>query len=358
MRPWRNLLGLAACAVVVVWACAEAVAADAETPRAVRLAFALAVTLPLFAAPRVPLAVACAGVLALPVNAAFDILPFPEAMVTPLQVLPAAAFVAGLYVEPGERAPLIGAALLAVTLITGATGHATAGEYVFLTALIVTPWGLGWALRTRHAEAGRMHERHAAAAREHAEQIALAVAAERRVIARDLHEIVTTSVGSIATRVAAARQVVDEQPAVAQRAMGEIRDLASDALDDMRRLLALLRDPDPPALVPSPSVAQLRGLVAAPVELEADDASLALRDGVSLAVYRLVEEVLGEPEVSVRRVRVAAQPAKVRLVIEGADEPAGDVLLGRLRERVRLYDGELEVALGATTWTLNVELPR
>ncbi|GIG62269.1 ATPase [Longispora fulva] len=126
-----------------------------------------------------------------------------------------------------------------------------------------------------------------------------AVVDERVRIARELHDVVAHHISVISVHSGLARYVFDSDPDTARRALGTIRDTSAEVLDEMRRLLALLRiGPDARPYDPAPGVARLdelaRRLTEAglPVEVVVTGEPRALAPGVDQCVYRIVQESL------------------------------------------------------------------
>lgn len=196
-----------------------------------------------------------------------------------------------------------------------------------------------------------------------------AVAAERARVARELHDVVAHSVSVIAIQAGAAEALLDlDQPARAH--VQAVRRTAHEALEELRRLVGMLREEVVP-YDPAPGLAQLADLLeevrcaGVPVALELDAARAPLPAGLELAIYRIVQESLA----NVRRhaggtaeatVAVRVGPGTVELeVVNGPSTAAaspgealapsargdGQGVIG-MRERARLYGGTLDA--GAT----------
>lgn len=135
-----------------------------------------------------------------------------------------------------------------------------------------------------------------------------AVNAERMRIARELHDIVAHSVTVIVLQAAGAQRLLDTEPEQSRRALTQIGEVGKQAMDELRRLLRVLRAPEqtradpggrgkPPA-APQPGLAQTSALVASiraagtPVTLREAGEPLSLEPGVDLAAYRIVQEAL------------------------------------------------------------------
>jgi signal transduction histidine kinase len=237
---------------------------------------------------------------------------------------------------------------------------------VFLALLAGAPWAAGTAVRSRRLKDRELeHERARAAA---------AIVEERARIARELHDVVAHSISVMVLQARGGRRVLDSEPADAREAFAAIEGTGQQALDEMRRLLVMLRRSDEElALAPQPTLRELDGLVeqvqaaGLPVQLDIEGEPRDLPPGVELSAFRIVQEALTN---ALRH----AGPARARVVIRyGADDleleiaddgpgvgngsGAGYGLLG-LRERVSVYGGELEAGRQAGGgYALRVRLP-
>ena len=183
------------------------------------------------------------------------------------------------------------------------------------------------------------------------ETAARAVAEDRLVIARELHDAVSGNLGAITVRCAVARRV-ETAPDGLRRALDDVEAASREATDGLRRMLAVLRDertpPTPGAVTASAPPAGagpgLAGSLAEAidgaqragvrVELDADavtgagaetDAApgAAAPGGPTAAVSRAAVRVVGEALVNTAR---HAGPTRARVTL--LEEP------GRLRVRV------------------------
>jgi signal transduction histidine kinase len=106
-----------------------------------------------------------------------------------------------------------------------------------LALILVVAWAFGSLMRQRRAYATDLQQQAASQA----------VAEERLRIARELHDVVAHSMSVIAVQAGFGRYVIDDQPAKAREALGAIQATSRDALDEMRRMLSVLRQPEPGA---------------------------------------------------------------------------------------------------------------
>lgn len=264
------------------------------------------------------------------------------------------------------REPYVGAALGASALLffdLRVEALQAASEIIFHWLVFTLTWVAGRSLAVAERRA-RVHLQRAVDAEVAASSAVLAaVMDERTRIARELHDVVAHAVSSIVVQAGAAQQVVDSDPAYARRALGSIRDTGAEALDEMRRVVAILRqDGDPGSLAPQPGVGMIPTLLgeARTHGLEVDWATegqpVPLSPGLDLAVFRIVQEAL----TNVRR-HAAASRVCVRLTygadaldVEVRDDGRGarsgsgrhgHGLVG-MHERVSLYGGTVHAGPG------------
>jgi signal transduction histidine kinase len=226
-------------------------------------------------------------------------------------------------------------------------------------ACSVGAWGLGLYVETRRQYKRELERRTALVKREREQQAQLAAHEERAAIARELHDIVAHSVSVMLVGVRGARDVLRSDPDVADATLGKVETSAEQSLGELRRLLALLREPTGAAESrPQPSLAQLDELVeeyrsaGLPVTLERVGEPQSLPGGVELSVYRIVQEaltnVLKHSRASRVDVTLAFRDSRLELEIVDDGSPLhGDAVapghgLVGMRERVALLGGELE----------------
>ncbi|MFH9725454.1 histidine kinase [Streptomyces sp. NPDC017254] len=193
-----------------------------------------------------------------------------------------------------------------------------------------------------------------------------AVAEEQARIARELHDVIAHHISVIAVQSGLADYVFDTDPATARKALGTIADTSSEALEEMRRMLTLLRTGDkaPESYAPMPTLSGLADMAArmhaggVPVELIVEGRPRTLPPGVELCAYRVVQEaltnVLKHARPARAEVRVRYQPH--RLLVSVTDDgpgvnPArigtegGHGLIG-MHERAKLYGGAVTTGPG------------
>jgi signal transduction histidine kinase len=277
-----------------------------------------------------------------------------------------------------RREALACVAVLEVAIVAGTVLAAGGGwwtDAIFLSGLVAAAVGLGLYASTRRAYLAELRDRAERLERERDQQGALAAAAERARIAREMHDIVAHHLTVMVTLSDAAIAASATSPERATDVMRSVSATGRRALADTRRLLDVLRQrprqgPDD-ALQPVPDLAQLDALVeqvrsaGLDTTLEIGGAVPDVPPGVQLTVYRLVQEALtntlkhGGPGARAT-VRLEFVPGELRVDIDddGAGAAAsataasataasatanvGSGLVG-MRERVRAYGGAVQV---------------
>lgn len=248
------------------------------------------------------------------------------------------------------------------------------GGAVSVLVIFVFGWLVGYALRERTARTEAAEERAARAEREREAAARLAVAEERTRIARELHDVVAHAVSVMVLQVGAVRHRMRGADAEDRELLENVERAGRAALVEMRRLLGAMRgEGDEPERVPAPGLSDLDGLIAhvrasgLAVELRVDGEPVVLPAGLDLSVYRIVQEALTNTlrHSAARRAEVALtfgpQELRVQVRDDGRGPVDGDGLghgLVGIRERVKIYGGELSVAAAPTGgFVLEARLP-
>jgi signal transduction histidine kinase len=273
------------------------------------------------------------------------------------------AFALGLHGR-GRRPSLVFSASLGILVVhdlyAWARGFTAAGDTIPAWFFLAAAYGAGVALQRRAQLADVLADR--------------AVADERSRIARELHDVVAHDVSVMVVQAQGAARILEgDQPEV-RAALGAIETTGRAAVDEMRRLLGVLRQSDEEiALAPQPSLAALGTLVdtvreaGLPVELEVVGEPTALPPGVDLSAYRIVQEALTNAlkHAGPARARVVVRYGADAVELEVSDDGAGvsgapgtgHGLVG-MRERVALYGGDLQAGQRREGgWALRARLP-
>jgi signal transduction histidine kinase len=236
-------------------------------------------------------------------------------------------------------------------------------DAIFLSGMLAAAVGLGLYFATRRAYLAELHDRAERLERERDQQGALAAAAERDRIAREMHDIVAHH---LTVMVALSDGAIAASAASPERAVEVMRSVSATgrrALTDTRRLLGVLRSDHEDAASqrqPVPDLAELDTLIeqvraaGLATTLEVHGAAPPVPAGVQLTVYRLVQEALtntlkhgGADAHAKVRLRYLPGELLVNVDDDGAGAAAqapsevGGGLVG-MRERVHAYGGDVQ----------------
>jgi signal transduction histidine kinase len=234
--------------------------------------------------------------------------------------------------------------------------------FIFVSGMVTAAAVLGINTRTRRAYLATLEERARRLEIERDQQAQIAAAAERALIAREVHDVVTHSLSVMVALTDGASYAVHTAPDQAAQAVAKASEVGRQAITDMQRVLGVLRGSAGATMAelhPQPGLAQLDTLLAEvrvaglPVELVVSGARPDLSSGMELAVFRVVQEALtntrkhAEPGASARvRLDFSARAIDVTVVDDGVAGPAtgdaGGHGIAGMRERVAAFGGELE----------------
>jgi signal transduction histidine kinase len=260
----------------------------------------------------------------------------------------------------GREVVLGGVVILAAFALSVVTDDTPAVDQVVGFVFLLLPAVIGAAVRFRASARERQLER--------------VRSRERERLARELHDTVAHHVSAIVIRAQAGRVAAGTDPAAAVEALEGVEEEGARTLEEMRAMVAALRDGGAGAeLAPPAGVADLERLVHAPagrlrVDLGLDGELDALPPAVDAAVYRIVQESVTNVmrhavDATEVVVRVTGEPRRVRVTVRDDGARAGrgrdGYGLAGLRERAALLGGELRAGPGADQgWRVEAELPR
>jgi signal transduction histidine kinase len=112
-------------------------------------------------------------------------------------------------------------------------------------AVTVATWVTAYSVRTRRLYVETLEERAATLERERDHLALLAVADERAAIAREVHDVVAHSLSVMIVQADAAGYTLDGPQAPARKALATIASTGREALEDMGRVVQLLRGAQP-----------------------------------------------------------------------------------------------------------------
>jgi len=209
---------------------------------------------------------------------------------------------------------------------------------------------------------------------EHEERARQAIADERARIARELHDAVGHSVSIMTVQASAVRRLLHPDQQRELEALTAVEKTGREALDEMRRMVGILRRPDePPSLVPQPGLDQIEALVqhvqdtGLEVELRVEGQPIALPMGLDLTAYRLVQEGLTNvlKHAHATRAEVVLRYLATSVEVEVSDDGVGGETSGQsghgligMHERVSLYQGQLSAGpIDGGGYALRARLP-
>jgi signal transduction histidine kinase len=354
-RAWDTLV-----LVLVVCVLFEVLATNQDVPLELSVPVALLMTVPLLWGQRTPLPVAAVVLGAWVVQAfAGDWRLEPQSELLPVCLV---FWALGAYVptRPGRWAlGLSFAALVAHQY----------DDIVVLGPLMVGVYAAGRLMQSREQLAAALQ-----AERAHAERYA--VAEERARIARELHDVVGHSIAMMTVQAGAERMALGDDRPETSKVLNQIEVTGRQTLQEMRRMLGLLRSDDSVDFTPQPGLAQVGALaqrmagsgLQVNVQVEGEPGPVA--PGVDISAYRIVQEALTNvlKHADAVRATVRVQHSDGGLEIEVTDDGTARAVatqengqghgLSGMRERVALYGGTLEAGpVPAGGWRVVARLP-
>jgi signal transduction histidine kinase len=214
---------------------------------------------------------------------------------------------------------------------------------LWYVSIAVATWAAGYTVRTRRLYVASLEERAATAEREREHLARIATAQERATIARELHDVVAHSLAVMVVQADGAAYALDQDTGAARGAIRQVAVTGREALDDMRRLVHVLRDG--PEGMEDPAGGDDR------IVQEALTNVLRHAGQAAMATVRL-----GYQEPGALTVEVTDDGAG-RLATDRKPDHGGHGLVG-MRERVAVHGGRFEA--GPRTgpgWRVRATLP-
>jgi signal transduction histidine kinase len=232
---------------------------------------------------------------------------------------------------------------------------------IWIGILGLLSWGLGEFVRARRvytAEVEALAERLDRARALEARQAAWE---ERARLARELHDLIGHTVNVMVIQAGAGRRTLASDRGLAERAFRTIESTGREALEELDRLLGILRtETDEPDLPPQPGLEQLHALAGRfedaglPVEITIEGEQVPLPRSLDQSAYRIIQEALtnalrhaGDTIAHVA-VRYRADRLELEVANDGSgnqrppDQAGGGRGLIGIQERVALFSGDLE----------------
>lgn len=250
---------------------------------------------------------------------------------------------------------------------------------VLVIAVHAALFGWGAQARARQRLIASLAERAHRAEAEQARRVAEARAQERTLIAREMHDVLAHRLSLLATYAGAMEYRPDAPAEQRAQAAGVIRTSVHEALEELREVIAVLRD-DPAdqgegGTRPQPTLGDLPALVAecrrAGMHVTVTDETAGDPPStIGRAAYRIVQETLTNARKHAEGAPVAITLAgdaergeltvcvRNRLIGDGgAHLPGSGTGLIGLAERARLVGGRLEHRVGRQDFEVEARLP-
>jgi signal transduction histidine kinase len=269
------------------------------------------------------------------------------------------------------------AAIFAGLLTATATLRAQNGMLHSMLACAAM-WFVGTAVAERRRYQAGLAEQEAQRQSAEAERSRHQLQEERLRIARELHDVLAHSLSVVTVQAGIGRKVGATRPTEALHALRSVEDASRGALDELRRMLCLLRTDDEPdetpaaqvsagvpALAPAPGLGDLDSLTAVvgragiPVRMDLTGDAASVPPAAALSAYRIVQEALtnvvrhAPGAQAAVRVQISSAGIRIQVADTGRDPwvgtsgpahgngTAGHGIAG-MRERAALFGGMLE----------------
>jgi signal transduction histidine kinase len=288
---------------------------------------------------------------------------------TPLLLVPVmiAAYTLGARPERRETNVImvVSAVLLLASTLAFDVGTWEDAGRAGTVAFVLLACALGRSVSDRRAFLAAMEERAQRAEQSRESEARRRVVEERLRVARELHDVVAHHITLANAQAQVATHLFDSRPEQARASLRQLSDTTSDALDELRATVGLLRQSgaSPTPLEPAPGLSQLPALVASfqraglDVAVHREGPPRPLAPGADLTAYRIIQEALTNvtKHAATGAARVGLAYDRDRLTITVADDgqptdpapdrPPGYGLIG-MRERAAAAGGRLTAGRG------------
>ncbi|WP_236830730.1 histidine kinase [Blastococcus sp. KM273128] len=263
---------------------------------------------------------------------------------------------------PARRGAVAAAVAMVVATVLGSLLAPNPWESIFYVLVLGAAAAVGSLVAQSRRRAAELQVLAARLAEQQEAVAASAAVAERARIAREVHDSVAHSVSVMVLQMGGLRRLLPDHPE-AQDVLRGLERLGREAVDEMRRVVGILREQDGGgAPAPQPSLSRLDAVLdelragGMPVELAVSGQPLELPQLVDVSAVRVVQEALSNV---VRHAGAAATCVRVdwagdRVAVTVTDDGRARVPAPRtdgsgghgqlhMRERVAVAGGTLEV---------------
>ncbi len=297
------------------------------------------------------------------------------AVIAPAVALYSLALVRGRLHLVAAMVAAAAAVAIADVFIAGHHRHALTLQTAAHVALIAIPVLAAEALRNRRSYIRLLLQRLEDAEQTREREAERRAEQERLRIARELHDVVAHTLTTINVQAGVAGHLLDRDPGNARAALGTIEAASHEALQELRAILGVLREPGDgnAPLEPAPGLAAVEAVIELArgggevgFEVEGQQPE-RVPDAVQLAVFRIVQESLtnsrrhapGAPA----NVTLTYAGDRLRLTIEndlrngdGSGSRDGVGIVG-MRERATALGGTLQAGRTDDRFLVDAELP-
>lgn len=178
----------------------------------------------------------------------------------------------------------------------------------------------------------------------------------RSEVARELHDVVAHSLSIIVVQAEGAKALFAKRPEAAQNALDVIATTGRTSINEMRRIVGLLRGETDATFGPTPSLAQIPEMVAAAgdrIILDVPEELPAVPESIGLAAFRVVQESVTNflkhagPKATAKA-RVDVSPTEITILVtddglgsQAVQSPHPGAGLKGMEERVHAMGGTL-----------------
>ena len=263
-------------------------------------------------------------------------------------------------VLPWRRGLQTAAVATLVVVVAGAVFGPSTWESVFYLLVTGAAWGVGVLVRQSRERARELQLLAARLAEQQEAVAGAAVVAERARIAREVHDSVAHAVSVMVLQMGGLRRLLPDHPEAQDVLLGLER-LGRESVDEMRRVVGILRETPAGDPAPQPSLARIDAVLAdlraggMPVELVVTGEPVEVPPLVDVSAVRVVQEALSNvvrhAGAAATRVEVAWTPGRVTVTVTDDGRPrveptphapGGHGQL-HMRERVAVAGGHLDV---------------
>lgn len=244
-----------------------------------------------------------------------------------------------------------------------------AGGVVFPALIAAAPWILGLTVALAERRTEQAHITAALAVSSKDEEIRRATDAERLRIAHEMHDVIAHRLSGLSLQTQVARRHAAMGKPVEVDALSEIERSAREAMNDLRRVLGVLRSDAEVSTEPDDGLQNLPDLIrrcrdmGQQVELLESGVPQELPPALSLVAFRIIQESLtnarrhgSDPAA---QVLVSWLPDSLAIRVSNRSEavvtPPGNGRRG-MAERARLFGGKIRSHVDDGHWIVDVEL--